>query len=78
MLLSSSNALLDLVIKYCEIYGLLFCFVMLLKCLIGMLFIGILLLFLYEVDSHESTCQFYGALMSLHCRLLSLDNLAGT
>ena len=41
--------------KYCEIYDLLFYFIVSLKCLINILFIYILLLFLYEVDSNEST-----------------------
>ena len=54
-LLSSNDALLDCLFKYCEIYDLLFCFIILLKCLIGMLFIDSLLLILYEVDSYESS-----------------------
>ena len=41
--------------KYYEIYYLIFYFIILLKYLIGMLFIDILLLFLYEVYSYEST-----------------------
>ena len=41
--------------KYPEFYDLLFCFIILLKCLISMLFINILLLFLYEVNSYEFT-----------------------
>jgi len=56
-LLSSSNALLDCLFKYCEIYDLLFCFIILLKYLIDMLFIDNLLLILYEVDSYELTSQ---------------------
>jgi len=54
-LLSSGDILLLDLFKYFELYDLLFYFIILLKCLISMLFIDILLLFLYEVDSYEST-----------------------
>ena len=54
-LLSSSDTLLGLLFKYSEIYDLLFYFIILLKCLIDILFIDILLLFLYEVNSYKFT-----------------------
>ena len=54
-LLSSSDVLLLDLFKYSEFYDLLFCFIIMLKYLTSMLFIDILLLFLYEVDSYEST-----------------------
>ena len=50
-----------MIIKYCEIYDL---------CFIDMLFIDILLLFLYKMDSYsfrvESTNRVYKTLTSLH------------
>ena len=51
--------------KYCKIHDLLFYFIILLKYLIGMSFINILLLFLYEVNSYESTSRVYVTITSL-------------
>jgi len=57
------------------IYDLWFYFIILLKYLIGILFIDILLLFLYEVDSYELRVKLmswvYKILISI-CKFLSL------
>ena len=62
----------------CATLDFLFFFIILLKFLIAMLFINILLLFLYKVDSYESTSEstsrVYGTITSLH-KLSSLITL---